>query len=505
MLPRAIPRFEPPHRVLPPDAEPQAVTAYRRALPEGRVFAYPLDPLDHLGLPVWSAELFAGRGEVHHHGVGYGATDGRAAVGAFGELCEELFAGEAIKTMRRRWASYRDLLFEVGPEGVLDPVTACLPAGSSYTPEKPLRWVEARRWATGEPVLVPLELAAASPVDVEPEGEWLVLPVTNGLGAGPTVEHALAHGLLELVQRDGNSATYRALDQGLRVVLDDVRDAGTRDVLDRLDREGVEVVVKLASTDFGLTNLYVVGAEREPEKTPHPLALTAGGEAADPDREAALSKALMEFCASRSRKIFANGPLAAMAAVAPGAYVGRAVRAATREQEEERSLRESVDWLGLEAGEMRELLEDPVFAVRSEVEFSSLPEATGGPGSVADLVAGRLMEEGFDVLFVDFSPPGGGISVLKAIVPGLEVETASYGRIGARNLRRLLDRDDGLAGTGGPPPGGRKVLLPESERESFPGDPWLDVEALDEKVGRLYPLYREPSRHLAALVANGVL
>ncbi len=505
MLSRAIPSFEPPHRVLPADAEPPAVAAYRRALPEGQVLAYPLDPLDHLGLPVWSAELFAGREEAHHHGVGYGATDGRAALGAFGELCEELFAGAAIKTMRRRRASYRDLLSEVGPEGVLDPVTACLPAGSSYTPEKPLRWVEARRWVTGEPVLVPLELAAASPVDVEPEGEWLVLPVTNGLGAGPTVGHALAHGLLELVQRDGNSATYRALDRGVRVALDDVRSAETRALLDRLDQQGVEVVVKLASTDFGLANLYVVGAEREPEKTPHPLALTAGGEAADPDREAALSKALMEFCASRSRKIFANGPLAAMAAVAPGTYVGRALRAATREHEEERSLRESVDWLDLGAGEMRDLLEDPVFTVRSEVEFSSLPMSTPGPGSVADLVVSRLAEEGFDVLFVDFSPPGGGISVVKTIVPGLEVETASYGRIGARNLRRLLDCDDGLAGTGDPPPGGRKVLLPESERESFPAGPWLDVEALDEKVGRLYPLYREPSRHLAALVANGVL
>ena len=145
MLPRAIPSFEPPHRVLPPDAEPPAVTAYRRALPEGQVFAYPLDPLDHVDVPVWSAELFAGRGAAHHHGVGYGATDGRAVVGAFGELAEELFAEEAIKTTRRRRASYQDLLSEVGPEGVLDPVTACLPAGSSYTLERPLRWVEARR------------------------------------------------------------------------------------------------------------------------------------------------------------------------------------------------------------------------------------------------------------------------------------------------------------------------------------------------------------------------
>jgi YcaO-like protein with predicted kinase domain len=238
MLPRAIPRFEPPHRVLAEgtDAEPPAVAAYRRALPEGEVLAYPLDPLDHLGVPVWSAELFAARDAAHHHGVGFGASDARAAVGAFGELCEELFAGEGIKNLRSRRASYRELLSEVGADGVLDPLTACLPAGSSYTPGRPLRWVEARRWATHEPVLVPLELAASSQVDVEPEGEWLVMPVTNGLGAGPTLEHALAHGLLELVQRDGNSATYRALDRGVGVALDDVRSAETRALLDRLER-----------------------------------------------------------------------------------------------------------------------------------------------------------------------------------------------------------------------------------------------------------------------------
>ncbi len=467
------------------------------------MLTFPLDPLDRLGLPAWSAELFTEGG--HHHGVGYGATDGRAVVGAFGELAEEMFAGYAMEALPRRRASYEDLLSEVGPERVLDPLTACLPAGSSYEPAKPLRWVEARRWPTGEPVLVPLELAAASSVDVEPEGEWLLTPITNGLGAGSTLEHALAHGLLELVQRDGNSATYRALDLGVRVALDDVKSAETRALLARLDAEGVEVTVKLASTDFGMTNLYVVGGERDPEETPHPLALTACGEAADPDREAALGKALKEFCATRSRKIFANGPLAAMAAVAPGTYVGRALRAATREHEEERSLRESVDWLRMEAGEMRDLLEDPVLAVRSEVDFSSLPEGTGGSGSKAELVAGQLREEGFDVLYVDFSPPGDDIRVVKAIVPGLEVETASYGRIGARNLRRLLDRDDGLVGMGDPPPGGRRILLPERERGSFPEEPWLDVGALVGKVGRLYPLYREPSRHLAALVADGVL
>ena len=498
-----VPPFDPPHR---PQPEHPAISAYRRALPDGEVLAYPLDPLDRLGLPVWSAELFASRGSMHH-GVGYGDSDERAAIGAFGELSETLFAGDAVKRLRPRRASYEDLLREAGPDGVVDPLAVCLPAGSGYSPEKPLRWLEARRWATDEPVLVPLELVAASPMDVEAEGGWLVPPVANGLGAGPTVGHAFAHGLLELVQRDGNSATYRALDLGLGVSLDDVHDPDTRALLDTLDRAGIDVTVKLASTDFGIANLYVVGGEREPGHTPHPLALTACGEAADPDRERALKKALMEFCAGRSRKPFDNGPLSRMTAVASGPYVGRAIRAATLKHDEERGLREAVAWLGMDAHEMRDLLEDPVFAVRSRVDFSSLPEnqTETGDGSDAGIVAGRLLEGGLDPLYADLSPPGGGVRVVRAIVPGLEVETASYGRIGARNLRRMLRRDDGLAGTDAPPAGARPILLPEDRREEFGLRPWLDVEALNRRVGRLYPLYREPSRHVAALVAAGVL
>ena len=120
-------------------------------------------------------------------------------------------------------------------------------------------------------------------------------------------------------------------------------------------------------------------------------------------------------------------------------------------------------------------------------------------------VVRRRREAGLDPLYDDFSPPGGEVHVVKAIVPGLEVETGSYSRIGARNLRRLLRRDDGLVGTDDPPARARPILLPKSGHDEFGPRPWLDVEALHGTVGRLYPLYREPSRHVTALVASGVL
>ena len=161
-----VPAFEPPHRPLPEDP---AISAYLEALPAGEVLAHPLDPLDRLDMPVWSVNFYDADG-VRHNGMGYGASDGRAATGALGELSEMFFAGRAVKRLKKRRASYRDLLRELGPYGVADPLTLCLPAGSDYSPDRPLLWVQARRWATDEPVFVPLEFVAPSPAEIRDDG-----------------------------------------------------------------------------------------------------------------------------------------------------------------------------------------------------------------------------------------------------------------------------------------------------------------------------------------------
>ena len=57
--------------------------------------------------------------------------------------------------------------------------------------------------------------------------------------AGPSLEHALSHALLELIQRDGNAVDYRALDRGVAVDAE-TSDPETRDLLAHLDREGVD-------------------------------------------------------------------------------------------------------------------------------------------------------------------------------------------------------------------------------------------------------------------------
>ena len=515
----------------------RAAERYRAALPPGELEAFGYASVDRIGVPVWTVTHYVddgapgpapgarGPGALDrperraragssgapagaYGGNGYGTTDAEALTGALGELSEVVHAARALRRMPRRVGSYADVVREAGPDGVANPLTLCLEAGTDYSHDRPLQWVEATRFATGEAVLVPLEFAACQPSDVEP-GDWLVTLITNGLGAGLSREGALGHGLLELVQRDGNNLAFRALDPGVALDLDAVADPDTAAALERLRAAGVDVVAKLASTDFAMANVFVVGDDASPGA---PIMLSACGEAAHPDRDVALRKALLEFAAARARKAFTHGPLDAVERAAPPGYLERYRASHTLEGEEPRALSAMVEWVGLDAEGMRALLADTVLAVRSRVAFSSLPSApVADRAALARLVADRLGASGLDVLYVDYTAhlPGDvrdrGVHAVKAIVPGMEVETMSYGRIGERGVRRLLERgpDVGhgpLAGVGPPPRNASVVPLTRAAVERLGGPAWLDRRAVERTVGQLYPLYREPGRHSAQLL-----
>lgn len=495
--------------------------AYRRHLPAGLLHTFRIDALDRLGVPVVTVRLTQDDGTTFE-GIGYGATAEEAMVGALGELSEEAHCERALRDMPRVVGSYVELLRQRGERGMADPLTLCLPAGSSYQPEQPLVWVAATRVATGESVLVPEEFAADSGRQLRGSGRTpmvptmlegglplipletpLVTPITNGLGAGTSFAQALVHGLLELLQRDGNVLSYRALDRGIVIDIDEaaLQDAALAALIARYRNAGVDIKAKVAATDFGMLNVVIVGAEALPEME-LPLRLTACGEAVHPDRERALRKALLEFAGSRCRKTFRHGPLARLAGLVPDDYLARVVGNIDLAAEEPRALQAMVEWLGASDAVIRERLA-PVLAIRGSVSLQSLPTVApgivDGPHERLAFVAGRLADAGLDVLAVDFSPPGGEIVALKAIVPGLEMETMSYHRIGERGLRRLLDRQSEWVSIGDGRNGMRRVPLTAAAEARLGGPAWLDIDAIDRTVGALYPLYREPSGHTAQL------
>ena len=260
-------------------------------------------------------------------------------------------------------------------------------------------------------------------------------------------------------------------------------------------------MAKLGSTEFGLTNLYVVDGGRE-EPT-FALQATACGEAAHANAERALRKALLEFMAARCRKALMHGPLERIEAVAPEGYLDTTLAAASPANEEPRALREMTAWARLSADELRDLLGDSVLSVRRRVPLSELPSVADAQvrdpaRRLADLAA-RLSEEGMAIYYYDATPSANGPHVVKAVVPGLECETMSYHRIGRRGVARLLEAGSPLVGIGDRPASARPVRLTAQDEAQLGGPAWLDIEKVDEIVGRLYPLYREPSSHTVQL------
>jgi len=492
--------------VLPPNL-PDAARAYVASMPKGRVELFSLTPLDRTGVACWNAIFLNEDGTRWHgvapHGVGYGVDDASAIIGTTGELAEAVHSAVQIHRPRRRTATYPALRAQMGPRCVVDPLRLCLPAGSPVDDDTVLEWVPAQRWTDGETVWVPIDIAACSVGDLTPGYMPFTAPITNGLGAGPTLGFAVGHGLLELLQRDGNGTLFRAMDQGIALDLGDgPQDPRTRALLHKLDELGIEVIPKFATDEFGTANLYCVGAERDGVAAPFPIMVTACGEAASLDREHALRKALFEFAAARMRKAFSHAKLEEVAGVAPPGYLERFRQYHSLGGEESRSLREMVRWLGLSQTELKADLAGTVLSRRGTKRFDELPTwhgALSGNGLVEEL-AKRLHAAGMDLLFIDFSPPDfEGVHVVKAIVPGLEVETMSYHRIGARGVRKLLERGSKLVGIGEPPPGAAGVRMPAEEEAKLGGPAWLDVAEVDRIVGRLYPLYREPEVHSAPI------
>lgn len=496
-----------------PPPDPPAVARYRGALGLGETYEFPLTPLDTTGVPVWTVATWIDGG--FQSGIGYGETDDRARTGAWGELAEGVFVHRLRDELPTRRASHRQLA-EAG-EPAVDPLRLRLPVGTDYTPDAERLWVEAVRYAPGtdrdgERVWVPLDEAVAHTYNLPDGYRPLYTPITNGLGAGDTRERALAHGMLELVQRDASSVGYRAFDRGVVIDLDGVQDPTTREWIDRLQDGGVTLMAKLAETPLGIPVVYVQGRERDLGAMPHPLVLTGAGEGAHPDRERALQKALLEYGASRVRKRFAHGPLADLEGRVPQAYLAR-VREAGVDPEEGRSTDAVAEWAGLDVEEQLRRLDGTWFRETTRVPLSAVPTTAvpDDPAALAEHLAGRFVDAGLDVLYVEVSPPGSPVTVLKTIVPGLEVETVTYGRIGPRNLRRLLDRiaagdpivHPDLVGVGRPPAEAQRVPLAPEDEEALGGPAWVHLDLMEEALGPLYAMYREPAEHVVGLQDEG--
>ncbi|WP_116105720.1 YcaO-like family protein [Lewinella sp. IMCC34191] len=470
------------------------IDMYRSSLPPGRITDYRIDGLDHLGIPVVSVDHFRDGGGAAN-GIGYGATENAARLGAYGELCEELHLDLSFHELEQRHGSYRELVTHFGVDRVIDPLTLVLPAGSDYDNDTPLVWVPVTAIDDGSKHWCPAEFVATSDSQIDYPHKMTTC-IRNGSGAGDTLERALLHGALELLQRDGNADCFRALDRG-RVIETEHLPEDIKQLLRTLADRGLNVIPKVARTTCGCVSLYAVGDDTTDD--PFPFSVTGCGEAADPDTSTALRKAILECASSHSRKRFDNLPFRDKRDLLPEGAEAR-LRDIHLGEEEQRALRAMYEWTQLNSGQLRQRLADSVFRRETLVPFGSLPTfAAADVKTRWEYVLKQLQDRGLRPYYFRAVTTRGACEVVKLIVPGIEMEFASYHRIGRRGVQRLLAEDPfhllhRKAGRGR-----KEVRLPDKINHEMGGPFYLDTDHLDEIIDPLYALYREPTAHAAVL------
>ena len=471
------------------------IDQYRTALSRfGQVVDFEISALDRLQIPVTSCSL-AVDGRFAHHGNGYGVTEEAAQVSGLGELAEGVVSAVGLKRRQSesRSTSYADLVAAEGKDRVADPRTLGLPAGSPYTESMPLVWLPVTRVRSGETVWLPEEFVASEPAEVTGPNS-LVTPITNGLGAGLDEDRALTHGLLELLQRHTNGLRFRALDRRSPVIAAETLPDGVLALLDRFAGVGIRPVLKHAATTLGVTSTYAMGVDPDPAAG---IRVTAGGEAAHPSAEVSLTKALLEYANSRSRKAFCFGHRDGARRVAPAEYWDYLGEVGPGEPRAHDAMSA---WRDLGADRLRTLTapdESATIGYADVIRTSALEGQDELRAQLLDALSAGAV--GHDVLVARTEVDG--VVAAKVVVTGLEVETLSYGRIGELGVRDALAGDLDLVRVQPEPTGShvhRVVLTPEAE-ERLGGPAWYSYDVAAELVGPLYPLYREPPRHSVAV------
>jgi ribosomal protein S12 methylthiotransferase accessory factor len=359
--------------------------------------------LDVLGVPVCVSVRPNARGEAFTFGKGLRRID--AEVGAYMEALEFFFADPEIGRVSTHWGSAREV---AGVERADDAILDFVPlVGREVDLDGSLLLASAWDLETGNECAVPAELIYYPAPDV---GQSLFGSSTNGLASGNSVLEATIQALLELIERDIWS--FEFVRSASRLVETASLPADVREIVERAERNGLQLKVRTVPNDYGLPFFaaFVFDLKNPSRKTFN------GGWACDLDRDRALVRAVTEAAQSR------------VAFIHDGRKVpkSRAAGFALDAQQEARLVRQHM--LGVSDPLQQTLLADiPDLVVEGTLQKK------------LDAVIERLRRVLQEPIYrVVFTPRQSPLQVVRLVVPLLENLKENRVRLG-RRLKATLD------------------------------------------------------------------
>ncbi len=381
------------HRVVPPE---ETLKRVEKVLPDiGVTRVAEISGLDRIGIPVYSAiRPSSAKGAISVY-AGKGATPVEAKVSVMMEAVER-YSSEFHNADKKRViiGTYSEVS---NGRTAVNPQSLILPG--ILLPNVKLDWIDGFDLMHKKEVLLPCN-AVFHPY-LAPFR--LFRSNTNGLASGNTLEEAIFHGLMEVVERDALSVAEATRETGREIVIAE-KDGLAFELYDKFVKANVEVKLWYLPTDSGIPTVLAATDDKE-LMDPSLLVMGVGTHM---DARIAVLRALTEVAQSRATQI----------------------QGAREDTDRERVVRR----IGYER--MKRLNGHWYADGKEKVRLEELPDLSTDSHK-GDIEKAIKMLKGIvdAVVVTDLTRDNLGIPVVRVTVPGLEMYAIDRERIGSRCKR----------------------------------------------------------------------
>jgi len=355
--------------------------------------------LDRIGLPIYTAiRPTAEEGGVSIYG-GKGITKDHAKASAMMEGFER-YSAERQSSDESIISNLNDI------DNNIDPKSLNLPKDLERVDinDWDLEWSIAHDIISEKDYYIPTN-AVYHPYNPKDNAKTLFKSNTNGLASGNILEEAILHGMFEVIERDAWSIFELTHKNYSQIDLDSIESDVINEIIEKFESEGIKIKLMDFTADI---NIPTIAASADDTVTKDAGLLTLGmGTHLDP--EVAILRALTEVAQSRATQI--NGARedtvrADFAREAGYERMKRINKYYFKQEDEQISL--------------------------SDIENKSTHSITED----IEIVKNELMANDIEkILYVDLTRPEIDVSVVRVIIPEMEMYAIDQSRAGYRFLK----------------------------------------------------------------------